>query len=349
MDWRARLRRWLRPPRRLQFTREGKYFVGITFGVGFAAINTGNNLLYLLFGMLLSLILASGVLSEISLRGLEVARQAPGRVHARQPFLMGISLRNDKRRLPSFSVEVEDLIDDKPLDKKCYFLKLPAKKLQATSYRHTCARRGRYRFSGFRVSTKFPFALFRKSRLVDAALEVIVYPELLPLGRAMPRSSRAQGEELHGLAGRRGEFAGLHEYREGDDPHDVHWPSTARKGRTMVREYEDEAARRVSLFLDNHLPGGARCTDERLCGQLERAVSITATLAVDYLSRGWAVRLCTRGGPAAPPWLRGTGQIPSLLRTLALLEAIGEEAPYAIRPDGASPAARNLSTRVLEA
>jgi len=42
-----------RPPRKLKFTREGKYFLGITLGVGFAAINTGNNLLYLLLGMLL--------------------------------------------------------------------------------------------------------------------------------------------------------------------------------------------------------------------------------------------------------------------------------------------------------
>ena len=47
-----RLLRSLRPPRRLKFTREGKYFLGITLGVGFAAINTGNNLLYLLLGML---------------------------------------------------------------------------------------------------------------------------------------------------------------------------------------------------------------------------------------------------------------------------------------------------------
>ena len=48
-------RRWrsVRPPRRLKFTREGKFFVGITLGVGFAAINTANNLLYLLLGMLL--------------------------------------------------------------------------------------------------------------------------------------------------------------------------------------------------------------------------------------------------------------------------------------------------------
>jgi len=64
----SRLRRWFRPPRRLKLTREGKYFIGITFGVGFAAINTGNNLLYLLLGMLLSMIVVSGVLSELSLR-----------------------------------------------------------------------------------------------------------------------------------------------------------------------------------------------------------------------------------------------------------------------------------------
>ena len=52
-SWTSKLRvalpRW-RPPRRLRITREGKYFLGITFGVGLAAINTANNLLYLLLG-----------------------------------------------------------------------------------------------------------------------------------------------------------------------------------------------------------------------------------------------------------------------------------------------------------
>ena len=74
--FRRALRR-LRPPRRLKLTREGKYLIGITFGVGFAAINTGNNLLYLLLGMLLSLIVVSGVLSELSLRKLTVVRRLP--------------------------------------------------------------------------------------------------------------------------------------------------------------------------------------------------------------------------------------------------------------------------------
>src|SRR6476659_1320864 len=100
----ARLRRWMRPPRSLKTTREGKYFIGITIGVGFAAINTGNNLLYLLLGMMLSLIVASGILSEMSLRAIDVTRQPPQRIHARTPFLMGIGLGNRKKRFPSFSI-----------------------------------------------------------------------------------------------------------------------------------------------------------------------------------------------------------------------------------------------------
>src|SRR5574339_19159 len=66
-------------PRKLRVTREGRYFLLITVCVGFGAFNTGNNLLYLLFGMFLSLILVSGVMSELSLRQLTVVRRLPPR------------------------------------------------------------------------------------------------------------------------------------------------------------------------------------------------------------------------------------------------------------------------------
>src|SRR5262245_81585 len=84
-------RRWpwsrLKTSRRLKFTREGKFFVGITLGVGFAAINTGNNLLYLLLGMLLALIIVSGLMSELSLRDLTVIRRLPLRAQVARPHL----------------------------------------------------------------------------------------------------------------------------------------------------------------------------------------------------------------------------------------------------------------------
>ena len=92
----GRLRERFKAPRRLRFTREGKFFVGITFGVGFAAINTANNLLYLLLGMLLALIVVSGVMSELSLRGLTVVRRLPLRAQVGRPHLVEIEVFNRK-------------------------------------------------------------------------------------------------------------------------------------------------------------------------------------------------------------------------------------------------------------
>jgi uncharacterized protein (DUF58 family) len=88
------------PPARLKFTREGKFFVGITLGVGFAAINTANNLLYLLLGMLLALIVVSGIMSELSLRDLTVVRRLPLRAQVGRAHLVEIEVFNHKRASP---------------------------------------------------------------------------------------------------------------------------------------------------------------------------------------------------------------------------------------------------------
>ena len=49
---------------------------------------------------------------------------------------MEVVIKNGKRRAPSYSIEVEDL-RGAPIDKRCYFLKIPAKGSQRTAYRHT--------------------------------------------------------------------------------------------------------------------------------------------------------------------------------------------------------------------
>jgi uncharacterized protein (DUF58 family) len=312
----------LKPNRRLKFTREGRAFIFITLAIGMAAINTGNNLLYLLLGWLLSVIVASGVLSELSLRSLGVARRPPPHVYASRPFLMEIAVGNLKRRLSSFSIEIEDLIDGRPLDKKCYFLKIPPSRTQKTSYRHTFSRRGVYRFGGFRIGSKFPFTLFRKSRDFAAAGEVLVYPAVYPVALPRPRAL-SLGDAPVARKGRHGEFFGLREYRDGDGRHDIHWRSSARMGRLMVREYEEEAQQRATLVLDNALP---RDPDEAERDELERAVSLTASLAAAYLGAGYAVRLIARG--ALVPFSAGPSQLARILRELALLATVTAEVPY---------------------
>jgi uncharacterized protein (DUF58 family) len=329
---RAWLRRFFQAKRRFKFAREGKWFIAITIGVGFAAINTGNNLLFLVLGMLLALFIASGVMSELALARLTLVRQPPPRLHAGRPFLMGITLKNAKRRLPSFSIEIEDLLGGRPLDKKCYFLKIPAGRQQSTSYRHTFPRRGRYPFTGFRVSTKFPFGLLRRSRDIDAPGEVIVFPAVYDLPAPPPSSPSTFGDEARPRPGRRGDFLGLRDYRPGDDPRDVNWRKTAQRGRPVVREHQDERQRRVTLQLDNGLPTGAQLEEHEA---LERAISLCASLAAHYIARGYTVRLIARGDSVGAGM--GPAHLARMLRCLALLETATPDTAFASTagdPDG---------------
>ncbi len=361
--WR-RLWRRLRPPRRLRFTREGNWFVFLAIAVGLAAVNTGNNLLYLLLAWLLSFIIASGVLSELTMRGLRVTRRPAPEVFAGQPFLMEIAVENTKAGLASFSIEVEDLIDGRPLDKKCYFLKIPPGKTQRTSYRHTFSRRGRYHFDGFRIATRFPFTLFRKSRDTDDGSDIVVYPKVMPVPRLAPRP-RAIGAGTSERLGRRGEFFGLREWKDGDDRRAIHWRSTARSGRLLVREVHDEVERRVTIVVDNAVPppvARALAAGERLredapiADALERAVSLAASHAAAYLDAGWAVALVARG--AAVPLGRGRVQLARVLRELALLPATTDAEPLAVAdatcdrvlivPAGVAAAGRPAADHLLE-
>src|SRR5262249_1099480 len=193
--------RRLRPPRRLSFTREGRIIVILSIGVGFAAINTGNNLLYLLLGWLLSFIIASGVLSELTLRRLTVERRPPPRIFAGEPFLMEVVIKNGKPTRASYSIEVPDLHGSTPIDNPCYFLKIPEGRQQRTSYRHTFVRRGAHVLTGYRLATKFPFALFRKSRDVDAPHELLVYPARVTVPRPPPRAA-TRGDAMADRLGR---------------------------------------------------------------------------------------------------------------------------------------------------
>jgi uncharacterized protein (DUF58 family) len=306
-----------RLPRRIRPTRDGVAYLFVTLAIGFAALNTQANLLYLVFGMLLALIMASGVLSEMSLRQLQVNREAPGRVFAGRPFLMGVGLKNTKRRFPSFSVEVEDLVEGRPLEKRCYFLKLPAGRRQQTSYRHRLPRRGAYRFTGFRISTRFPFSLFRKWRDVDLPGEVLVFPDLSPVAPWQRSAPANPGDTTFPRSGRTGDVHGVREFRAGDAARDIHWKKSAIDGRLMVREREDETRRRAQIILDNARPAGAP-GDSRDDASFERAVGMAASLAAHYLALGFAVGLSVRG--RSVPAAAGPAQLDRLLRLLALVD-----------------------------
>ncbi len=104
----TRVRRWLRPPRVLRPTRAGWIFFAIIFGVGFAALNTGNNLLYLVLSLMLSFLALSGIMSESALRGIVIRRRLPRELYAQRENSVLLEIANQQRRVPAFAIVVED-------------------------------------------------------------------------------------------------------------------------------------------------------------------------------------------------------------------------------------------------
>lgn len=316
---RERFRRWNRWPRKLKFTREGKYFLGITLGVGFAAINTGNNLLYLLLGMLLSLIVVSGVMSEQSLKSLTVTRRLPSRAQVGRAHLVEIEVYNHKKKVPSYAIEVEDLRAGQPADKRCFFLKISPASAQVAAYRRTPARRGRDRHTGFRIATRFPFGLFEKSREVEAEGELIIYPAVDPVRLPPEEAGRHAGGSYAAGRGKSDEIFGLRPMRDGDDPRDIYWRKSTIANQHVLRERARETRPDVELMLDVVRPTGA---NEPFGASFERRVREVASRAVAHMKRGDGVAVRTTLGERVRSD-RTLGADP-ILRFLALVEPVDE-------------------------
>jgi uncharacterized protein (DUF58 family) len=89
-----------------EVTKAGMIYVLVTLVIGIAALNTGNNLLYIVVAAMLAAILVSGVVSALVLRGLELEVRLPEHMFAGRPVVGRIVLRNPRRFLPSFSIRV---------------------------------------------------------------------------------------------------------------------------------------------------------------------------------------------------------------------------------------------------
>ncbi len=307
----------MKPPRRLKFTREGKFFVGITLGVGFAAINTGNNLLYLLLGMLLALIIVSGLMSELSLRDLTVVRRLPLRAQVGKPHLVEIEVFNHKGRVPSYAIEVEDLRAGQPADKRCFFLKISPKSAQVAAYRRTPAKRGRDKHVGFRIATRFPFGLFEKSREVPAEGELVIYPAIDVLQLPAITSGRHSGGDASFGRGHGDDYLGLKLLRDGEDPRDVHWRKSASIGQLVTRERAREARPDVVLALDVIRRDDAK---DDWWNAFERRIRDVASRSVAHIKRGDTVTIKTSAAELVRAD-RSTGA-DRLLRFLALVDSV---------------------------
>ena len=305
------------PPwkRRLTFTRQGRWYTGLTIGIGLAAINTGNNLLFLVLGLLLASIVVSGVLSEQSLKGVSVERRLPVGATVDEPALIGLVVRNRKERAPSFSLMLRERGGD--IEGGAFLVVLPPGQAQEAAYPFTPKRRGLHRFRQLEIATRAPFGFFEKSRPVDLEDELVVFPRRVTAPAEQARTLAREGEKPEHRVGFGLEMHSLREHRPGEDARTIHWRSSARAGRLIGIDREQERRRRVCVVLDHRWLKG---------DLLERAVEQAAAIVDRELDRGAEVglALCGETLPA------GAGEVhrARALRMLALVEAApGAPAP----------------------
>ena len=314
---------WWRPfrPRRTIWpTRDGWWCLFVVIGLGVAAINTGNNLLYLLVSLLLSLIVVSGVLSEQSMRGLRLDADAPETIFAGTPALFGAVLANRKRWLTSYSITLELLTRGGPT-RFIYMPRLEAGRDRLLTWEETLPARGRHRLAGVRLTTRFPFALFLKAGRVTLDREVLVFPAVRPISPEALLQLVGAGTSAVRRRGRGHDLYNLRAYRAGDDPRLIHWRSSAKVDSLLVREMEAETTEDTRLVLAG--------TGGRSAERLETALSEAASIAVHLARAGAGVELT--GAGLFVPLGHGPSHARRILTALALYD------PKARRSDRSDP------------
>ncbi len=322
-----RIFRRKRSRRKFRLTREGRVFLFVTVGVGLAAVNTANNLLYLVLGLLLSLLLVSGVLSDLALWKLQIRRNLPLRSFVGNRSIVDVALLNEKRWLSSISVHITDEIDGLETD-TARFLRIAPGTTELAPYGFEAKRRGVFELGTMRVLTRYPFGLIEKGYTIYLPDEIIVYPRLLdrvvtPPVRPMPGDAAPMHQ-----TGRGSEFAGsVRFYREGDEARDIHWKRTASRGELVVREHEQDSSALVTLSVDNSLASGV--DEEQWREHFEQSLSEVATAAAAYLAQGVSVQV--QSSDSVSPLVLGGTPADPIWRFLALIKPARVQGP---RRDG---------------
>jgi uncharacterized protein (DUF58 family) len=296
----------------VRLTNVGSTFLIFTLVIGFAALNTGNNALYIGLTFLLGCLLLSGLASKGGLKHLEVQVADLGDAWAGRPVDVSLRLVNHSRIW-----NVRDVIITGP-DVLAPVLVAEVKKrselLVVAAF--TFKRRGRVELKTIDLYTRYPFGLMLKKRRIALHGELVVFPRLLEESGDRERFRPVTGDQI--TSNRPGPGSDIHSFREyvrGDSLRHVYWKKSASLGRWIMKQTEQDAARVVHVFVDPYRP---RSTSDE---EFEEMISVATTFVHDALQRGLDVVLQL---PRVTLRSKDSQAAHTMFRALALLEASHE-------------------------
>lgn len=255
-------------------TKLGILYIALTLFVGFAAINTGNNLLYLTFGVMLSFVIVSGIISMFNLARIDVDFKIPRDVYALSSTNLVFSLRNNKPLIPSYSLTI-DLNGRKAF---VPYLKRDAK--LKTNLLYVFSKRGWNTIPDATISTSFPFGFFKKWIRIDLGKkEVLVYPKIEKIDISDSFIQEKKGENEIDKKGFGADLRSIKDFSQGDNPKFIHWKVSAKKNKLMLKEMQDEESESVTLQFN----------PTKNEGELERQIVQIASTLMELLRKNYLV------------------------------------------------------------
>jgi len=252
--------------------------------VFFIAWNRGIALLYAMFAILVAVGLCSLVAARIMLRAASLRIVLPRQASVGDSIDVAIEVLParwpNRRRM----LKIDGLLPFAP----DYGIFLPNAGNGLSHAEHVaCARRGDFQLSSATVACGYPVGLITLTRLWSVQRAAItVYPRIHPVGSfAFSSDARRDTAEHERPVPAPGQdmFREVRDYRRGDNPRHIHWRSSARQGKLVVRQFDGIASNETWIVLDlnpaHHAGAGQNHS-------FERALEITASLVAHFCRTG---------------------------------------------------------------
>lgn len=314
--------------------------LGFTAIVAFAAMNSQNNILFWVVGVLLTVLIVSLIWSHLAIRGIDVQRLDPRHGAVGEALSLRYRVTNRRRWLPVFNLVIEERMGGEHANFSSFMhggsawvMHLgPGETVHGEAIFWPSAR-GEVRFDRLVVRTRFPFGLVRRQRKLSQATHTLVYPRRYRLRRRVLDSIVPVGPLGMKLSSRPGggdDFFGVREYRPGDSRRMIAWKRSASStsAELLVVERTLPSPPRLRFVLNlaqSTAELQQRIGDEHDARRLqERAISLVASFLDEASGRGFEVGLSVVGMQVpVTPLRRSHWHVERLMGLLAGLDLDG--------------------------
>jgi uncharacterized protein (DUF58 family) len=257
------------------------------------AWNTDITMVYIFFVTAFVMFILSYIYMHLSIPNIEVQRTTQETAFEDEMLNIKMKIRNNLSRSMSFFEILDYFPAAEPGKEKpsLFMLNIKAKEEINFNYSVECHKRGIWKIGPIEVVSQDPLGFFRMKKTLNVISDIIIYPALFrvfafpPLARG---SVSWMGVETAKISGDSHEFFGVREYQRGDAISRIHWPSTAKHSKLIVKQFERNSIQEATIVMDlkegNNIGAGKETT-------LEYSVKIAGSISRFLMDNGAFVQL----------------------------------------------------------